>query len=1405
MRRRTPAARRGITALAASSVAVLLGFLLAPTAASAVPGQPEPGVTSSSVYWDVRDESGELVGGASFAVVGERGATADSAVVVDCPSSGCVGDLDPDAGELQASGVGSGNWDLRVTPTAPPAGYVFIDSDARVANFKDGGPQGIGTYRVRSTAPAVLPAASCVAGTYYALLDSGTVRRVVNGAVSTFGGWSMLWGSTNALGISASGRTMYAVERRAFSSDPDIRSILRFTTSDGWQRLSGTSYSTSGVTVVGGAISPTTGNYLFGGFTTSNGQLVFDLHRFTPSTGAIGAVGRIETGLTIAGANGDMAFDGRGNLSVMYSSGSTLHTFTVPANALGANGGTLAHTASTPTSALGLSNFNGIAVGADGAVAMSNSTTLRRFDPITFATIDTPSTSLATMGTESTDLASCGTPPSLSLTKVVDGRAQPEDEFRVELGTGTTTHRSATTTAGATTATIAALTVRAGASYTVRDLMASGAAVGADYAIGFACTNATTGGTGAVRTVAVAAGATASCTFTNSSMLTRLTLRKDIQDVDGGGQRAARDWTVGAVASGSVAQAPAVSGGASLRSTGADGSASWTIRHTATSAIASIAISEVQQRGYELQSLTCSVRDRAGVTATSNPSTTWSSATSTVSATVPNVAPGSTVDCRFVNRELPTTLTLVNEAHGGKPATEWQLAAAGPSGSLAGPSGATGTTAASARVTPGVAYALTASGTPATYVAEGPWSCVDGARAVVPVTASGSVTLQRGSSATCTIVHSTARLVLLQQVEGAGGLEAADFQVTASPASGTPALAATTRTGTDAVGTGSTIEVRPGRAYELTSTSDAIHIPLRLERHDGTLLPDGSLDPEHWTTATVTTATVDARGIAYYRFVALSPLPFALPVTGGIGADLYQLGGLGLLVLAIGALVVRPLGRRLSMTRMTIPNTPAPQEGTAPMAIISKSRSARVAAGLGAVAIATLAAFGAAAPASAAPDNIDPTEPRSLTIHKFAEPETATGLSNDGTAIDAADLAGLTPLEGVEFTIQRVGTIDLTTSAGWAAAQGLTPATATALGLGTAVDGETDEDGVVQFTGLAAAVYLVTETDHGANDIAFQADPFLVTVPMPADNEWIYDVHVYPKNSVTGIDKTFADGLLQGVGDRATWTIRADVPEVAAGKSLPSFVISDTLDPRLTYLDATVTANNLSLDDADYVLDVSGQTVTVTVTNLAKLAAADNASIEVEIVTTVSSLAAPTAGDEDGVISNDATLTIDGTDFTSGPVKTEWATLAILAHELRDPATDRSGVLAGAEFQIFASKADYDARTNPISVGGRSTFESGDNGVALVGTLPAGQYWILETKAPAGYEVRESIAPVTLVGGEISTTEIDAYVPHAQVPAYALPVTGGDGQLMFMLGGAGLVLLAVGFALVRSRKAEQQA
>lgn len=69
---------------------------------------------------------------------------------------------------------------------------------------------------------------------------------------------------------------------------------------------------------------------------------------------------------------------------------------------------------------------------------------------------------------------------------------------------------------------------------------------------------------------------------------------------------------------------------------------------------------------------------------------------------------------------------------------------------------------------------------------------------------------------------------------------------------------------------------------------------------------------------------------------------------------------------------------------------------------------------------------------------------------------------------------------------------------------------------------ETDK-GVAKKDGLALGLYLVVET-KAPDKVTSPADPFLVSVPMTriADNDttnkltdWIYDVHVYPKNSTT--------------------------------------------------------------------------------------------------------------------------------------------------------------------------------------------------------------------------------------------------------------------------------------------------
>lgn len=477
------------------------------------------------------------------------------------------------------------------------------------------------------------------------------------------------------------------------------------------------------------------------------------------------------------------------------------------------------------------------------------------------------------------------------------------------------------------------------------------------------------------------------------------------------------------------------------------------------------------------------------------------------------------------------------------------------------------------------------------------------------------------------------------------------------------------------------------------------------------------------------------------------------------------------------------------------------------MSITSKGRLGRLIATVGVVALATLGAVTIAGPASATDGpNIDPNAKGSVTIHKYKQPATPSTLPHNGTALTPEQLAGLAPLQGVEFSIVKVTGVDLTTNAGWTTAGKLTvvdgvvkdgntvyPTTAVA-------SGATDAQGVLAFPSLGLGVYLVTETGAGGNPIAVKSQPFLVSVPLPNNNTWLYDVHVYPKNSVTGVTKTVDDSSAYGLGSDVTWTVTGDIPTLAAGGQLTKYDIVDPLDSRLGYTSATVTVKKadstpVALVPADYVLTApavgtAGEVkVVFTATGLDKLETAAGGKVELKIVTSVKSIV-------DGSIENEATLYVNDATVKANAT-TYWGALKIFKY------TGTSTALKGAEFQIFKSEADANSKTNPVVVNGQSTFVSPDNGNIEIPGLKAGangtDYWVVETKAPVGYIAFATPIKVKVTTGSIAAAEI-VQVKNEQVPAYALPLTGGDGALTFGIGGGALVLIAAGAAILIARR-----
>ncbi len=476
----------------------------------------------------------------------------------------------------------------------------------------------------------------------------------------------------------------------------------------------------------------------------------------------------------------------------------------------------------------------------------------------------------------------------------------------------------------------------------------------------------------------------------------------------------------------------------------------------------------------------------------------------------------------------------------------------------------------------------------------------------------------------------------------------------------------------------------------------------------------------------------------------------------------------------------------------------------------------RITAALG---VGLFAAVGVAGPALAAEGNLDASADVTLTVHKYVQPDSGTLGDNAGHEI--VDPVG-TPLDGVVFSVQEVTSIDLSTNAGWEAVNGLTAdkvlasvaANDGAYTLGTAVDtAKTTTDANGEFTladpDVEVGVYLVQETDPGSNEIAAPAVPFLVTLPQPdGAGVFNYDVHVYPKNALNAITKTADDSAAHQLGDTVTWTIESAVPTLPDGTTYTDYAVGDALDARLGFGSATVslvdgTATPL-VKDTDYTLTApavgsSGEvTVEFLPDGLAKLnAASPAAQVKLVLGTTVLDLG-------DGTITNDATVWVNtpandrtpenGT--TSEGADTEWGAVSIVKHAEGDNAK----LLAGAEFSVYAVDPTSQG-AQPIITG----LTTDDTGKALT-VLRAGEddaavtYWLVETKAPAGYVVGSKPIEVEVTAGAVADATV-ATIANAQVPAFMLPRTGGSGTAIFLTAGAATIVVALGtLTLVAGRR-----
>ncbi|MDC4232157.1 SpaH/EbpB family LPXTG-anchored major pilin [Actinomyces sp. B33] len=531
-------------------------------------------------------------------------------------------------------------------------------------------------------------------------------------------------------------------------------------------------------------------------------------------------------------------------------------------------------------------------------------------------------------------------------------------------------------------------------------------------------------------------------------------------------------------------------------------------------------------------------------------------------------------------------------------------------------------------------------------------------------------------------------------------------------------------------------------------------------------------------------------------------------------------------------------------------------------------------------------------PAFAADGNIDPNAKGSILVHKYE----SGSLSPFGTPDGKTNIDKKTPVADVLFTAYQIKNLDLTKQADWGKLPASVPADACGAdfktpmltlkdGLaatfdsGKAAEAKTDAQGDSKISELSVGAYLVCETE-APKTVHRRAAAFLVTIPFPdngasvdsgADNNpdndpdtesktkgWLYDVNVYPKNTVVvaPTKDIQVDGAKHGIqtGEQLTFPVTAKVPSIGKDDAFKYFIIQDDFDSSLENGKvASVTLKGVELSAGQDYTKTDGDPASIAFTKagLDKLKAAPNESVVVTFTADVKSVPA------DGAIKNTANLYLDTMPGTpddpqtppqtppstppndnpgvpTNPVASNWGDLTITKHD-----KDNSKALSGATFKIYNAKESFagactteiaadDPATSgdesqPITVNGRSEFTTGGDGTVRVEGLfidkkvgAAGAdsvtpdhadrcYVLVETAAPAGYVLPAGDAAKTAVkvsAGTVTTDDITIDNTKQNVPQ--LPLTGANGQLLLTIGGVSLLLLAVGGTLVVRHRREKR-
>ena len=313
----------------------------------------------------------------------------------------------------------------------------------------------------------------------------------------------------------------------------------------------------------------------------------------------------------------------------------------------------------------------------------------------------------------------------------------------------------------------------------------------------------------------------------------------------------------------------------------------------------------------------------------------------------------------------------------------------------------------------------------------------------------------------------------------------------------------------------------------------------------------------------------------------------------------------------------------------------------------------------------------------------------------------------------------------------------------------------------------------------------------------------------------IHDKNDMPFEKV--VDKTNVD-----VGQTVTYTITGKVPDYT-GFDTYIYEIEDTMSDGLTYLRETLkikVGGKLVSGGPDFVTiwtqAVNGRTdapnYLKVALNVKKFKVGDPIEVTYQAIVNEKAIAVVSNNEAKLTYSNDPT---DSTKKTTTPeeiVKVYTSKIVIDKYETGKETTK----LPNAQFVLYKEETsetgsstvyykwnETDKKVEWVADKAVATVMiTNESGEATFGGLADGTYYLVETKAPAGYNQLTEPVEVRVAGSSTDTTKLSVTAKVANNTGTLLPSTGGMGTTVFYVLGAVLVMGAVVLLVTKKRMSD---